>query len=265
MREHAAAVSQHEPRIVTDGRRHVPHLHPALCLPPQELDLFRRQMRAACHRRRPVVLVDAVVDDQAARDEIARHRRAGIGRRMLDVRPIHVLAREREVCRNRLPRVVGVADDEAADDEHAVLVQEVDGPLRRVAGAASALARRVLRARLQEVEIVVEDVLDAEKHVAEPCLAHQRRQLLTVRGDRRRHPLHHVVDVVEAGVDNRLAQRREAVHVECDVVVDDEEDARAAAPRIGDVLDDPRHREAVEVAAAHLDDRAEAAVVGAAA
>ena len=47
-----------------------------------------------------------------------------------------------------------------------------------------------------------------------------------MRGDRRGHRLHDVVDVVEPGVDDRLAQRLEPRDVERDVVVD-EEDRRA--------------------------------------
>ena len=73
-------------------------------------------------------------------------------------------------------RVVGVADDQAADDEHAVAVQDVDRVERRVAVAPPVLVPAVLRARLQEREILVEDVLDAEEHVAESGLPHQRRQ-----------------------------------------------------------------------------------------
>src|SRR6185503_21321206 len=52
--------------------------------------------------------------------------------------------------------------------------------------------------------------------------------------------------------------------IDRDVVVDEEDDTRAAVPRIADVVDDPRNRKPMEIAAAHLDDRAEAAVVGAA-
>ena len=46
---------------------------------------------------------------------------------MLDVRPVDVAARELEVRLDRLARVVGVADDQPADDEHAVAVQVLDG------------------------------------------------------------------------------------------------------------------------------------------
>ena len=79
------------------------------------------------------------------------------------------------------------------------------------------------------------------------------------------HPLHQIVDVRQTGLDNRFAQRLEAFDVERDVVVDKEDRACAAGPRVRDVVDHPRHGKAVEVAAAHFDDRAEAAVEGAAA
>jgi hypothetical protein len=49
-----------------------------------------------------------LIDDEAALDEITRHRRARIRRRMLDVRPVDVLPREREVGVDRLARVVGL-------------------------------------------------------------------------------------------------------------------------------------------------------------
>ena len=61
------------------------------------------------------------------------------------------------------------------------------------------------------------------------------------------------------------AQRLEPRDVERDVVVDEEDRARAAGPRVGDVRQHAGEIERVEVAPAHLDDRAEAAVVGAAA
>jgi len=126
MREHLASVPQDEPRIVAHGRGHMAQLHPPLRLPPQELDVVRFQLRASRDRRRAVVLLDALIDDEAALDEVTGHRRSGVGRRMLDVRPVHVFAREREIGGDRLARIVRVADDEAADDEHAVTVKNVN-------------------------------------------------------------------------------------------------------------------------------------------
>ena len=70
---------------------------------------------------------------------------------------------------------------------------------------------------------------------------------------------------VQPGVDDRLAQRLEARDVQRDVVVDEKDRARAAPPGIGDVRHHALDRPRVKVAAAHLDDRAEAAVVRAAA
>ena len=71
--------------------------------------------------------------------------------------------------------IVGVADDQAADDEHAVAAEDVDRRHRGV-GALALLMPAVLRARLQKREVLVEHVLDAEKHVAEAGPPHQRRQ-----------------------------------------------------------------------------------------
>ena len=86
-----------------------------------------------------------------------------------------------------------------------------------------------------------------------------------MRGNRRRHRLHEVVDVVHAGCRNRPAQPLEPLHVQRDVVVNDEDRARAARSRVSDVRQHPLVAEGVEVPAAHLDDRTEAAVVSAAA
>ena len=74
---------------------------------------------------------------------------------------------------------------------------------------APALAPRVLGAGLEERQILVEDVLDAEEHVAEPRLAHQRRERVAARGDRGGHRLHEVVDIVKARGDDGAAERLE--------------------------------------------------------
>ena len=71
-----------------------------------------------------------------------------------------------------------------------------------------------LAAAFRNCEIILQNVLDAEKDVAEAGLAHQRRQRLAVHGDRRGHRLHGVVDVVQAGIDDGVAQRLEAADVE---------------------------------------------------
>ena len=81
-----------------------------------------------------------------------------------------------------------------------------------------------------------------------------------MRGKRRRHPLHDVAQVVQVRLDDRFAEGLEAAHVERDVVVDQEDDLRAVIARVGDVGDHASHLAGVEVPAAHLDDRAEAAV-----
>ena len=83
-------------------------------------------------------------------------------------------------------------------------------------------------------------------------------------GDRRRHALDQIVNAIQAGVDDGVAELFEPIDVKRDVVVDEEDAARAARVGVGDVLDHARDREAMEVAAAHLDDRTETAIESAA-
>ena len=104
-----------------------------------------------------------------------------------------------------------------------------------------------------------------EEDVAEPGPAHEGRERRPVARDGRGHALHQIVDVVETGVDDRAAERLEPADVQRDVVVDEEDGPRAVVPRVADVGQDPLERVGVEVASAHLDDRAEAAVERAAA
>ena len=74
------------------------------------------------------------IHDQSLLAEVFRHGRARIRRGMLNVRPVHVAAREFEVGFDRLARVVGIADDQAADHVHLVAVQVVDSLQRGIAG-----------------------------------------------------------------------------------------------------------------------------------
>ena len=76
---------------------------------------------------------------------------------------------------------------------------------------------------LRKARSVGQHVLDAEEHVAEPGAPHQRRERGAVLGERRRHRLDDVVGVVEAALDDRLAQPLEPPHVERDVVVHQED------------------------------------------
>ena len=144
-------------------------------------------------------------------------------------------------------------------------MQDVDGVECGVADALSRSTRGpILRAGFQEGKVLLQHVLDAKEHVAEAGLLHQRRERGAVTGEGRRHALHDVVDVVEAGLDDGAAQCLEPWYVDRDVVVDEEDGAGAAVASVGDVGDHARDGEAVEVAAAHFDDRAETAVEGAA-
>ena len=131
----------------------------------------------------------------------------------------------------------GVADDQPADDEHAVAVEVRRSPRSSRCRRCRPFSRRLFfAARLEEREVLVEDVLDAEEHVAESGAPHQRRQRRAVlrrsatsspaRCSRcRRSPASTIA----------LAERLEPRDVERDVVVDEEDRARAARARVGDV------------------------------
>ena len=182
---------------------------------------------------------------------------------MLDVGPVDLRAGEGQVRFDRLARVLGVADDQSAHHVHTVPVEDVDRALRRVAGRLPVFALLVLRGGPEELQVALEHVLDAEEHVAEPGRLHERGQPVPVVGDRRGHALNEVVDVLQAAIDDAAADRLEATHVDRDVVVHDEDRARPPGARVPDVVEHAVDGPGVEVAAAHLDDRAEAAVVGA--
>ena len=91
-----------------------------------------------------------------------------------------------------------------------------------------ALAPAVLRAGFEERQVLLEDVLDAQEHVAKSRLSHQRRQVGPVIGNRRGHGLDQVLHVVQAGVHDRAAERLEPGDIERDVVVDEEDGSGAA-------------------------------------
>src|SRR5208282_1102901 len=79
------------------------------------------------------------------------------------------------------------------------------------------------------------------------------------------HGLHEVIQLVQPGGDDGLAQRLEAPHVQRYVIVDQENRSSAVIAGIANVRQHAVERVSKEVAAAHLDDGTETAIVGAAA
>src|SRR6266478_8379437 len=260
MRHHADAVAHREARAVEQRGRQVAELHPSFRAPPEKLDLLGGEVLAAYHRRGPVVFLDVLADDQPPLAKVLGHRRSRIRGGMLDVRVVHVPARELQVRLDRFARVARIAHDQSADHIHLVLMNyldRLDGGVRRVTTAPPAA---VLRAGAQEVEVALQDILDPEEHVAEARLTHHGGEARTMTGNSRRHRLHDVLEAVEARIDDGAAQRFEPSDIERDVVVDQEDGLRPMGPRIADVSQDPIEGIRVEIAPAHLDDRAEAAV-----
>ena len=153
---------------------------------------------------RAVVLLDAAIDDQAALDEVARHRRARIRRRMLDVGPVDVPSRERQIGLDRLPLC-------RRDCRRS-------GRRRRACRGGAGRRRRPCVALPTRRPLLALAVLRARPSGRRD----RRRGCSRCRGTRsgsrpassaarasspcaaigRGHPLHEVVDVVEPGVDD---------------------------------------------------------------
>src|SRR5438445_3004700 len=219
--EHLEPVAQREERRMDQGHREMLELDPPIGPPSQEFDLVRVEVRRSHHSGGAVVVLEPLVDDESLLPERLRHRRARIGRRMLDVRYVDVPAGEGQIGLDRLARVLGVAHDEPADDVHLVRMAVLDCGYRGVAAAYALAAAPVLGLGTEEFEIFLEDVLDAQEDVPEARLAHQGRQRAAVVGDGRGHRLHGIVEVVEPGLDDGATEPFEPAHVRRDVVVDE--------------------------------------------
>src|SRR5262249_40872296 len=165
----------------------------------------------------------------------------------------------------RFAGVRGIAHDQPAYHVHLVAMQIVNGLECGIAGGLTLLSGTILGAGAQELEIVFQDVLDAEKYVLEAGLPHPRGQGLAMISDRRSHTLDEVLDVVQAGLDDGPAQGFEALGIEGNVVVHQEDGFGAMIPRIADVGQNTIKRIGMEVAPTHGDYRAKAAIEGTAA
>src|SRR5437016_14589400 len=105
-----------------------------------------------------------VVDDKTLLSKIHGHGRARIWRRMLNVRPIDVAAREFKICFNGFSRIVWVADDQAADDIHFVFADVIDSLQGCVANNTSLAALFILGSGAEEGQVRIEDVFDPEEY-----------------------------------------------------------------------------------------------------
>ena len=135
--------------------RHVAQLDPTLGPPPQELYLAGREMFGPDNRGGAVVLLEPLADDQPAVPEILRHRRARVRRGALGCKAsrrifwrIQDWLRPIRACRR----------------DHLVPLQMVDGLEHRIPRFPPYSRSRFL----------FENVLDAEKDVAEAGLSHQQ-------------------------------------------------------------------------------------------
>jgi hypothetical protein len=141
--------------------RDVAGLHAALGLPAEVFDFVERKILVAYDGRSSVVLFEALVFDEALAAEVGGHGGFGVGRGVLDVRPVHVLACEFEVGLDGLGGIARAADNESSDNQHVVLVEIFDGLEGGVTGLLAVRARGVFGRSLKEHEVALQDVFDA--------------------------------------------------------------------------------------------------------
>src|SRR5579864_2396374 len=183
---------------------------------------------------------------------------------MLNVGPVNIAPGKLQVGFNGFTRVIRIADDQSAHNQHFVLVQIVDGLERGVAVVVPVGPVCVLGLSAEESQVTVQNIFDSQKDVAKSGLTHKRRQGLAMRGDGGRHGLEKIVELVETGIDDGAAERLKAVDVQGDVVIHNKEGAGAVVAGIADIRQHTVKTEGMKVAATHLNDRAEAAIVCAA-
>src|ERR1700730_807837 len=124
------------------------------------------------------------------------------------------------------------------------------------------LARGIFCRGSQELQVSLKNVFDPQKNIAEPGPTHERSQRFPVVRNTRGHGLYEIIELVEASRNDGFAQRLETMHVEHDIVVNQEDGAGSVVARVANVGNHALEGIGVEVAAAHFDDGAETAVIG---
>src|SRR5262249_9464580 len=152
-------------------------------------------------------------------------------------------------------------DNEASKHIHVVAMEIVNGTQSGITADATSVTRSVLGGSTQELQIVFQNILNSQENPAESAAAHQRRQSLTMGRDGGSHALHNVVEIVQAVVDDGLAETLEAADIESDVVINHEDAARSMGASITNVIQDSFEGVGMKVAAPHFDNRAKAAIV----
>ncbi len=97
MAEHFMRDPHHENRAVTEDGRDVMDLHLTLGPPAHEFNLIGRKIVAAHNGRGSIIFLPPLTHDQIARPQLCAQRSAGVGGRVLNVRPIDVPAGKFEV------------------------------------------------------------------------------------------------------------------------------------------------------------------------
>ena len=95
---------------------------------------------------------------------------------MLDIWPIGIAAREAQVSFDRFASVIRIADDQPAYNVHLIAMDVLDGLQCCVPDLLAFGSQRILRTCAQELEIIFENILNSQKHIAKSRPSHQRSQ-----------------------------------------------------------------------------------------
>src|SRR5271154_2801779 len=247
-----------------EDRGEVVKLHPALRLPAHEFYFFGGQVLGSPHGRGAALSPEPLVHDQALIAEVFGHGGARIRGWVLNVRPVDVMTGKFEVRFDRVTGIAPIAEEQSPTHKHLVAADVIDSSQGSVAGVLAVRALGVLGGGFQEFQIAFENVFDAEKDVAESGAPHERGESFAMVSDGGSHGLHKVINLVEAGGNDGLAQGLEAVDVQCNVVVDQKNGSGAVVAGVANVGQHAVERVSMKITAAHLDDGAETAIVGAA-
>src|SRR5688572_20915591 len=99
---------------------------------------------------------------------------------MLDVWPIDISPRKFKIGFDRFRGVIRVADNQPTDDKHLVAVDILNRLQRGIPDDMAMVALFVFGARPEKAEVPVENILDAQEHIAEAGFPHEWRQRLSV-------------------------------------------------------------------------------------
>ena len=124
---------------------------------------------------------------------------------MLDVGPIHVPPGECEVSFEGLASIIRIPYDQPTNHIHLVAMEAIDCPDGGIPLIPVVCSRAVLGSGTQELQIPFQNVFNPKENIAEARLVHEGCKCLPMVRDGRGHGLDKVIQLIQSGVDDRVA------------------------------------------------------------